>query len=561
MMSLQYFRNFYSWFRFFTIKGYIFYSGLICIVVFVLSSVLGISIYYSYQKLIEKELEISSIRIENILDDIFSESNRLMVFMGKQIANANGKNLNFINKILKDTSGKEYKLNNVLEWSCFDWLSPHNLQLASSGKGILQTPADMSHRSYCWQSRLNPWTIQFSEPAIGNPSGIWVIPAGTGVTNKNGDFLGIIALGFNIEKLTAKIMQKLANEKAVFIIFNDNFNIVLHNSGGNVKDFDNAKFKELIDIDNNHFSQFGGLLRESLRQFGITYRFYKRMKKYPFIILSGMKNSTYYSELSTRLLPPLLGIFGMGVLSILVLYWAQKRIIKLSKASDKAREEFVNGINQKLQKGYDQILQYSDPLTRYFKGEINIGMNQDRVIEFIANIHDATLNLKNLSTNMNNFSIIDVNQIIKNALPIFSKFAIQNNISLKAELDTNPILIEGDELCVKQIFCSLLASSLECMPSGGRIWISTALDHDAENSTGTITIRDNGFGLCENTRQRIKKRIYHSTASSDNFINTDNFNLEISAIENLIDLHKGHYHVKNTEGKGRIVTINFPRKY
>ena len=84
----------------------------------------------------------------------------------------------------------------------------------------------MSDRQYCLKSPKKPWTLQLSHPVLGNPSGSWVIPAGTGIVNDGGKYLGSVVIGFNLPELESMVEQRL-NDPISFIVLDEDMNIIL----------------------------------------------------------------------------------------------------------------------------------------------------------------------------------------------------------------------------------------------------------------------------------------------------------------------------------------------
>lgn len=543
----------YNFLRFLFTEGFLVFAGIVILLVIIVSSILSYTIYSSYQKSIQKNIEVSSAHINNILDEVFTESNRLMVYIGKQISHSGGSDLQYISELLKDTSGREYKSKNLFSWTFFDWVSPSCYQVVNSAKGILKDKPNMSMRAYCSKSRANPWTIQFSEPAIGIPSGMWVIPAGTGVTTEKGEFLGTIVVGFNIAELTSTLMEKLSGEKISFTIVDEKFNLILQSADNTRNETQEVKINELIQQSAENFKEIEGVLREPIEYSGIQYSFYRKMKNHPFIILTGIQHNLYTKQFRVLVLPPIIELLGLGLFFIVLLYISRNRIIKYSKMADKAKEEFIALINQKVQQHMDIVLRYSETLIRYLRGEITIGINKERQIEFISNIQKSALCIKTMTIDNLELSVVDINSAVKDSIYIHRELAFQKNIFIKTELDPRLPYIHADDFCIRQILLSLLASSLEYTPTGGKIWVSTHSVYNEDHSKISLRVRDNGFGLSELDQKRIKKRF---DAYSKHKANVP-FELDLISIQKLIKLHHGIFEVENIQGKGRVVTIEF----
>lgn len=533
--------------------GFVLFAMSIVVVLATITSILGFTIYNFYRNSIQRELRLASIGIDNVLDEIFTESNRLMVYIGKQIVHSGGKDLTYINDLLKDTSGNEYKPKTLFYWkTVFDWVSPNYLQLVNTRGGVLNKPPDVSHRSYCIKSRYKPWAIQFSKPDFGVASGVWVIPAGTGITDDHGDFLGILSMGFNVDKLTSILSEKLAGEKVSFIILDDELNIILQSPDNLAPNSKATIPTELVKKFSSFFSKEEDIIQKPLVNNNILYSFYRKMSGYPFTILTGIQRDYYFKGFYTQVLLPIIELICIGIFSLILLYLFRHRILKLNNNSDKAMKEFIAKVNQKLHLQLDVILQYSQSLIRYHKGEIRVGINTERQLEFITHINNAALNIKNMSNYQLDLTKIDINSAIKDTVYIHTNLAYQKDITIKTEIDAKLPLIEADDFCIRQILMSLLFSSIEYTPNGGTIWITSNCSQTSYQEKVTLTIRDNGFGLNEEDRERISTKFSHNHYNGQ--IATD---LNIKDIKNLIAKHQGTCEIVNTEGKGRMVTLSF----
>jgi two-component system, sensor histidine kinase ChiS len=293
-------------------------------------------IYHTYIEKTEHTLSVDANRINRTLTDTFNETNQIMVYIGKQIAKTGGHDLNFIANLLKNTSGIEYKSTNWVSWSGFDWVGTNNLQLVNSKAGIASNPPDMSHREYSWKSPQHPWTLQLSKPAFGNPSKTWTIPAGTGITNEQGKYIGTLVVGFNIAEITTKVEQAIHGSSTSFIVVDNNNHIIIHSSDieieGNSDLSQQLQQKNLFKNDDDDFAN-------PIEYQQVTYHHYKKMVDYPYIILTGYNHQLVNKEFYSLLLPRITEFLLVGIFCLILLYAFRKRIVTpLIKLSDTAAQ-------------------------------------------------------------------------------------------------------------------------------------------------------------------------------------------------------------------------------
>ncbi len=86
-------------YRLLSTDGFVLFARSIVVVLATITSILGFTIYIFYCNSTQRELHVASIGIDNVFDEIFTESNRLMVYIGKQIVHSGGKDLTYINDL------------------------------------------------------------------------------------------------------------------------------------------------------------------------------------------------------------------------------------------------------------------------------------------------------------------------------------------------------------------------------------------------------------------------------------------------------------------------------
>ena len=186
-------------------KDLIKYALIIFFLIALIYAVLSFSLIKYQQQIQITQLQHNASNINDRISTVFDYINNVNVFIGTQIVKSGGKDLNKIYDLFTDVKYHHDKYKNLFSWTLFDWVDENNLQLVNTKKGIAENPSDMSHREYTRTAKLRPWKLQASPPVIGNPSGEWVIPVGTGVIDDQQKYLGVIVLGININELFSKI--------------------------------------------------------------------------------------------------------------------------------------------------------------------------------------------------------------------------------------------------------------------------------------------------------------------------------------------------------------------
>lgn len=508
--------------------------------------------YDSYLSRIRSQIAIEADRIELTLQDVFLETQQVMTYIGQQIALYSEKDPYFIEKILVNSPEFVTKMKNIYPWSLFDWVDSNNYRVVNSQIGLIHDTPMKVEDSYTWKCPKDPWTLQLSHPTIGNTSGMWAIPAGLGVLNKNNKYLGSLNVGFNIAELNTKVQQTLASKEISYIILDDDMRIVLQ-STDNAIDPKSSYYRDLLS-EKNYFKKSKSYLSPPISYKNLSYIYYKKFKGYPYIVLTGFDENILQQEFLALLLPRLLELYGVGAFCLCLLYLLRKKIFKLGNASEKNKNTFFQRINLEMKESIDTIIAYSNIIMKDLKRETVTIVTQEKKIEFIEKIYEEALNLNSIVGTTLNFSYIFLHTLIEESISILIKSALENSINIKVSVDSNLLPFYGDELRIKQIIIGLIYLSINYSPKNSTIKIS-AINKLSKEGRELLIIRieDNGFSLNADDMMRISEKF-----SPENKEKNWEGVLDFPSIEKLIRLHKGTCYVCNEWQRGKIINVTLP---
>jgi len=145
------------------------------------------------------------------------------------------------------------------------------------------------------------------------------------------------------------------------------------------------------------------------------------------------------------------------------------------------------------------------------------------------------------------FSPLNINSIIRSSLTLLG-YKLKN-ITVQQDLVPVPEVM-GDRGKLEQVFINILLNSLEAMPDGGSISISSS----QTNGWIEVRVRDTGLGI---TRENLS-RIF------DPFFTTKEIGsgtgLGLSICYGIITQHHGHIELFSTVGGGTTATIKIPTR-
>jgi len=596
-------------------KDYFLFASIIIVVVLSTFSFISFAIYNAQTNSQNTTLEIEAKRIDRIIAEAFDYTNRISVYMGTQIAEHGSEDLDFILNLYKKTSGSQYKPSKFFSWTLFDWVDHNNLQLINSRNGIAENPPDMSHRKYSTECRKHPWKLIVSRPAIGNPSGQWVIPAGTGVVDKKGNYLGAVVVGFNIPKLNERIMEVVSTSNISYTILDDEFNIVIQsvdNSLNPNSDYYVQKAEQFKSLDNKD-----GELKQQIKHKNITYTHYHKMDDYPYLILTGYNNHLTKKQLVSDIMPRFVELVGIGAFFLILLFLFRIYIVapitELSNAADKiargetvkrvprtptyettnlakqliylqsyikriqridkklfkakqeaerankAKSDFLANMSHELRTPLNAIIGYSEIIKTQMFGKVG----NEKYTEYAKDIYESGIHLLDLINDILDISkaeagkfeiqeeTVDICETTQECLKLISEQALQKNIPIKTTIQEDPILIHADKLRIKQIIINILSNAVKFSDEGQEIQVNVW-----EKNGIMISVKDNGIGISKTDIPKILEKFGHVKNSMSR--QSEGTGLGLWLTKMLIEAHNGTLEIKSNVGVGTEVTVYFP---
>jgi two-component system sensor histidine kinase ChiS len=300
-------------------NDFIFMVSLFVSTIILLAVLFTFYLHNSYNKEKNTNLVAKAKRIEYSLTESFDYVSNLLKFFGHEILKLETLDPVLITKVLRGDLVSEAVVKRLFSWTVFDWIDSDNRLVLNTSLGEVDKAADMSHRSYVQAAPREPWVLNFSSPDIGIKSGQWVIPAGMGVTDESGKYLGTVALGFDINNLTRKLEQDTANATFSYIVLTDEYKIVTASADNQIERTSDFYLKALAD--SNLFTKEKGFLERQITHKDIDYSYYHKVPNRPYIILVGYNRITAWKTFYNSLLPL---IFGFTVIGLLFIYIAAR---------------------------------------------------------------------------------------------------------------------------------------------------------------------------------------------------------------------------------------------
>lgn len=234
--------------------------------------------------------------------------------------------------------------------------------------------------------------------------------------------------------------------------------------------------------------------------------------------------------------------------------------IKEAQEANAAKNEFLATISHELRTPLNAIIGFNQCLLMEMDGPINeeqktslkkIENSSFHLLELINGILDlAKIEAHRIELDK---KFVNLVEIIHSAVEEMQLLADQKNLTLSFNLPGPSVMIEIDQVWIKQVLINLLSNAIKFTEKGT---IDIAL-HDFPDHI-EMTVADTGIGL---TPEEAKK-IFNPFTQADSSI-TRKFGgtgLGLTICRNIVKLHGGKISVKSKKGIGSAFIISLPKR-
>lgn len=152
-----------------------------------------------------------------------------------------------------------------------------------------------------------------------------------------------------------------------------------------------------------------------------------------------------------------------------------------------------------------------------------------------------------------NLEILDVHDIIKDALASIGQLLRDGNISVEARIPEQPLTVEGDRDRLLQVLLNLLSNAAKfCPTQAGRIELSVS----AHAEHFEVRVRDNGIGIPEQEREKVFEKFRQLESPQDGKPQGTGLGLSIS--KTIVEHHGGQIGVAPGSEHGAIFFFTLP---
>lgn len=223
------------------------------------------------------------------------------------------------------------------------------------------------------------------------------------------------------------------------------------------------------------------------------------------------------------------------------------------KSTQYLQKDFISNVSHEYKTplaviaGYVKLLCADDlpPEERALYGQF-ILEETDRLSQMTSNILLLS-KLENLGIAPTSSRIALDEQLRQAILLYFPRFQ-EKNITL--DIEVPPLIIEGNEELLMHVWTNLLGNAAKFTEPGGTVWIEAHAD-----ALGvSVTVKDNGIGMDDETKARIFDQFYQGDTSRQAAGN----GLGLALVSRIVQLHKGSILVESAPGEGASFGVMLP---
>jgi C4-dicarboxylate-specific signal transduction histidine kinase len=149
------------------------------------------------------------------------------------------------------------------------------------------------------------------------------------------------------------------------------------------------------------------------------------------------------------------------------------------------------------------------------------------------------------------FSLLELNGLIRDVTKLLSSDAIIRNIAVKLELEPNPVFVSGDGVQLQQVVLNLLLNAMDAMAgSGGDGRAIIVRTENIEVETVHVSVQDAGTGLRQGTEQLVFEPFYTTKPSG--------IGMGLAISKSIIEAHGGVIWATDNAAAGATFHFSLP---
>jgi len=376
------------------------FSAVILLSVLVVCLFVGLYTQFRYQKIQESRVVYEAGLLDSALSDSLDFATHYINFLANRISSSDVHDAKYFAELFSAISYREQDEAPV--WNIFSWVTPDKKIVASSVEGELKKELDLSARQYLDLTPAKPGHLIFSTIDIGAVSKQVILPAGMGISDNKGRFLGTIGIGFGIERIENELQRVLDSEELVFMLFDSEFNFILASNDIYHANLETLINRQVIKDLSNEIAQMGnsGVFLTPIKNDKYNFSYYKHVSKYPFYLIMGEKIEVVKDKYWKLVFPRIAELCIMGMLFIILLYYFRRQIVRPIVMLAESAKKIAGGDSKvAVHYGqYEEVNLLADQLKEIQHAKESLAVSKNEVellnVNLESMIHERTMDLE-----------------------------------------------------------------------------------------------------------------------------------------------------------------------
>lgn len=229
----------------------------------------------------------------------------------------------------------------------------------------------------------------------------------------------------------------------------------------------------------------------------------------------------------------------------LQLFEMQRQLTQLERlaAAGQLAAQFAHEVGTPLNliSGHVQLLRARASDERIIKRLDIIAGQIERITHIVRSMLDSTRRPRP------QLEAIDINTLLARILDATQPTLVARNVEMHASMGEGLPLINADADQLQQVFINLINNSLDAMPAGGRLTVTTTRDHDVV----VIELSDSGEGIAEEQIDLIFEPMFTTKHGRGT-------GLGLTVVRQIISEHNGQVDVESEPGRETTFRIRLP---
>ncbi|HEY8964746.1 MAG TPA: PAS domain-containing protein [Alphaproteobacteria bacterium] len=227
-----------------------------------------------------------------------------------------------------------------------------------------------------------------------------------------------------------------------------------------------------------------------------------------------------------------------------------------------SKSRFLANMSHELRTPLNAIIGFSDLIEKQMLGPLG----NERYLDYIGAIRESGQHLLDLITDILDMSKIEagkyeltvepvnMTQVVRAVVQMMEARAMEGQLTLKADLPDNDVVVSADRRAVKQILLNLLSNAVKFSDKGGHVIIRLM---DGQSAV-TVQVQDTGIGI---PAHKIADVLKPFEQVSNAFTRRhEGSGLGLAITKDLVELHGGIMGIDSRLGEGTIVMFTIPRR-